>query len=204
MNPEIVYKSIERKEISKSIELDGLISILYDAKLPMNLWGSKNTGTKTINNLLDEIKNGESKLFLNQSGEIERHVNIALIDVIHIADQFVVYGLVERNQTLKNGKSINRELPTTLVTKMVEGDLPDVAAKQSLFEYLKVTPEQIDEFFEFKTRVDKMRSKSYPGLQTHYHTQPFMASINSTMFNPDGYEYNYDNKTNYYSWDMVS
>lgn len=195
---ETISESFKPKKIEIA-DLEHLSSVLLDNGTPLDLWGTG--GAKTVENLFDEITNKEARLFINKKGEIERHIETTLVEVIYIAKDVTVYGLKEQKQVFKDGSFVERKLPTTFEERVKYGESPKDIGINLVSEGLNI--DSPDEFMEFRSRTEIKPSYSYPGLTTHNQTHPYMTPIDEKDFKPDGYIKIEPDKTSYYAWDFV-
>jgi len=199
MNQEKFCESKNISEIPKSIELNELISILSDAKIPLESWGKGKA--KTIDHLMSEIENGEAKLIINELGKIERHINVATVIVTHTDKDGVIYSLREEKQIFKDGRVRERNFPTSVSEKFKENESPEEAGRRALSEELDI--HQIEEFTQLAPCSNVEESQSYPGLSTYHNKYPFTAKIGVEEFSQNGYIEEQSDKTNYFVWDIV-
>lgn len=188
-----------KPKILEIVNLEHLNAVLIDGGTPLDLWGTGEA--KTVENLFDEITNEEARLFINEKGEIERHIETTLVEVIYVAKDVTVYGLKELKQVFNDGSFIERELPTTLEERVKYSESPKDVGINLLSEKLNIDNQ--DEFMEFRSRTESKPSHNYPGLTTCNTTHPYMAPIDEKDFKPDGYIEIQPDKTCYYIWDFV-
>lgn len=196
-----IAEKTKAKEISIT-GLDSLISILIENNIPIDSWVSDST--KTVEHLFNEIEENETRLIVNEKGELERHIEVAIVEVLHIAKTAIVYGLREEKQVFNDGRVRERKLSTTIGENIKSYESPDDASHRALTEELGITSDGIDESMSFRTKTETQISDSYPGLTTYITTHPYMFMINEKFFNRDGYIEKQDDKTTYFSWDIVN
>lgn len=196
-NPEIY--SINDIELPVDITFEKLISILEIAKIPYHEWGIGDA--RTVNDFLNEIKSGESVVTLSSDQKLQRQIDVALIEVVHVTKDYKVYGLCEDRQVFNDGRVKKRKLPASISIKIMPDEAPEEAGVRALKEELGI--DELTEISEFNSRRETIPSTSYPGVTTYCNSYPFFTPIDSNSFNPDGYIKTQDDKTTYYVWEIV-
>lgn len=200
MSPEKNYKKPEKISIPSEISKKQLINLLEDAGVSPNEWGVGNS--KTVDHFLNEINTGESRVFIAEDNEVQRHIDVVAVEVLYISKRAVVYGLYEDRQEFHDGRIRRRNLSTSIGEKMKPNEEPEAASKRALKEELNI--DEPFELREFKSRCEVSESNSYPGVTNYCNNFPFIAIIEDDSFNPDGYIEKQADKTNYYVWKIIN
>lgn len=174
---------------------------LVRADIPVSEWGQGSA--KTLEHLLQEIKNGESQISISPDAtRIKREVSVAWLDVLHLSANGTVLALREARQEYSDGRVRKRSLDWSLGEKMMPNENPATAAARALQEELGVAePETLHFLGSEKT---KHTADSYPGLESHYNMHTFVATLDEAAFNPSGYIERQADKTNYYEWEPAN
>lgn len=196
-NPEIY--SINDIELPVDITFEKLISILEIAKIPYHEWG--NGDARTVDDFLNEIKSGESVVTLSSDQKLQRQIDVAMVKVVYITNDYKKYELREDRQVYNDGRIKKRKLPTSISIKIKPDEAPEEAGVRALKEELGI--DELTEISEFNSSRETIPSTSYPGVITYCNSYPFFTPIDSSSFKPDGYTKTQDNKTTYYVWEMV-
>ncbi len=146
---------------------------------------------KTLDQLLDEINDGETELVLRRS------VKVIALNVFYKDDDKELI-LVEQKQVLLDGRERPRTLDSSIGEKMLADEVPLEAARHALKEEL-----EIEEMLDLKEGEPFERtsvSPSYPGLSTHYRFFRFSVYLPDHLFKPEGYIIKEADKTTYFVW----
>lgn len=187
--------------LDSSTTASELESHLNRADIPLVEWGQG--AAKTVGHLLHEIHSGESGVSIDsERGTIERTVEVAWIDVLHLAKDGAVYALREARQEYADGrKRFRTTLLASLGEKMLQGEPPETAAFRALNEELGIPEPQSLHFRHTATELHT--PDTYPGLQSEYQNHFFVATVSEESFNPEGYVEVQTDKINYYEWTVV-
>lgn len=149
----INYQKLTRKTLTK---------ILREYQVNSDDWNHEQ-GNKTIDELVEELKNGESKLEIIK-GELTRLVRVSSIDVrFKLGTQY--FQLVEDKQILFSGAVKKRDLST--ITEKVKADEDFLTgAYRGLEEEIGLEIETGLKFIE-ETNFQRY-SPHYPNLNSHY------------------------------------
>ncbi len=159
---------------------------------------------KTIENLLDEIHEGESTITVKSNGEILRELRVVWVDVFCELSNGDVYRLREDRQEFKDGREDNikrRTLDSSLGEKLKADEAPEVAVMRALEEELGI--KEIISVQSHGSTAKVLTPDTYPGLESSYIFYKFETVIPESAFNPEGYIEDQPDKTNYYVWDLV-
>lgn len=184
------YEHILR-EVSRLLERGGVDT---------SFWGTGDA--KTLNHLVKEVMNGESKLIINQeTGELERRVTVLAVDVLCEQDGKRLE-LVEDRQEFTDGRVRRRKLPQSLSEKMTTDENPDEAVSRALQEELGISGKLLG-YYDIGMTESKKATDSYPGLTSVYNTHNRVAVISPNDFKPEGYVEEQADKSNYWVWREV-
>lgn len=180
-------------------ELTDLINLLKNHDIPCDLWGTGKS--KTINHLLDEIKNNECEL-TEMHGTLTRLIEFVGIKIFYTDKEGEKWFLKEDRQEFKDGRIRRRNMPNSVSEKMVSGEDPLIAAIRGIREELgvKVYGHQL------RKRRDLHYdggSLSYPGLDTKYKGHKFICEIDDTQFEPNGYVEVQPDKKTFFIWNKI-
>ena len=185
--------------IPQDISPEALLEILVKAGLPLNEYGKG--AAKTVHDLFNEVREGESVMSVNDRHEISRHVNVLWLDVFcHLADGRT-FVLKEDRQEFKDERMKRRPLDSSLGEKIKPGESPEVAAERALNEELGVS-EYIG-MYALETTQDSFVPDTFPGLKSDYTMHKYVAVLPEEVFVPEGYVEYQETKTNYYVWEEV-
>ena len=183
--------------------VEALTKLLAASGIPIEQWGTVNTqgaATKSIEDLLQEIQEGETVLLREASGRLIRQVSACDIDIfgMHTGQRF---RLVEDRQVFKDGRERCRSMPRSIAEKIKPGEDPTEAAARGVAEELSITapitatPTGI--------RSEEKFSASYPGLTSQYVFHEFVVELAPEAFVPEGYVEHQEKKDTYFRWDPV-
>lgn len=137
---------------------DQLRKLLFENNIPCHLFGQNKA--KTLQNLFDEIREGECTL-CKIEGRLSRFVRVAAAIIPHKTDRMLCLHWV--GQTFPDGKKISkRELPGG---KVKSGQEIVVSLLGKLFEKLQLEFSQHNVVFIRELSITK-ESSSYPNLLT--------------------------------------
>lgn len=94
---------------------EALVDFLAENGVDVSAWGTNRA--KTVDDLLEEVRQGESQLIVFEEG-LRRVTPIDQIEVRYTDSDGVHYGLVEARQTFRDGRERVRNLPRSLGEKM--------------------------------------------------------------------------------------
>ncbi len=198
-NPELNTQDA-RIAIAQDISIDELIEKLVAGNIPVEAYG---TGVaKTIPHLLTEIRDGESLMSIDASGNVHREVHALWIDVVCELENGDAYTLKEDRQEFKDGRTKRRTLHSSLGEKLKPGEDPEKAVSRAIQEELGIEAEPRGLYYLGEERT-LYTPDTYPGLETSYQFYKYVTMLDESSFNTDGYiEYQAD-KTNYYVWEQI-
>lgn len=177
-------------------ELTNLINLLKKNDIPCDLWGTGKS--KTINHLLDELKNGECEI-AELHGTLTRFIEFVGVKVFYTDKDEQTWILKEDRQEFNDGRVRRRNMPNSVSEKMKSGEDPLISAIRGIREELgiKVYAHQL------KKRRDLSYdggSLSYPGLDTKYKGHKFICDIDDNQFEPRGYVEVQSDKKTFFIW----
>lgn len=148
-------------------------------------------GAKRLENLLKEIKDGESKLGFNDKGELIREVSKAVIDVVYTRKDGVQMRLFE--EFYENGHWISREpkgkvLKRGVQEKKLRKETFREAALRGLKEEMRITDltsEEEQKLVHLFNSTDDRISKGFPGLKTNYYYSDFVFDLPDRFYRPE-------------------
>lgn len=140
--------------------------------VPIERWGRGSA--KTVEDLASELERGEAQLRENpRTGELERLVRVAEVDVFARDAEGAVRRLVEDHQRFADGRRRKRKLDSSLAEKLLAAERPLAAARRALEEELGVSGAQVRR--AGRPHTTTRESPSYPGLRTRYEIVPYAA-----------------------------
>lgn len=185
-----------------------LEAILRSMLIPVDQWNPENDA-KTIQQLFNEIKGGDSQVFqvrtIDESGTEHTHIlrqtRVVWIDVYWQDQDGQKCVLKEQKLEPKDGRKPKQreDLLASLAEKCKIGECIDDAVVRALFEELKIT-EPLPTAFHRKEHLPTEFSRSYPGLPTRADAHFFSADLPDHLFKPEGYIVTEKDKTNYFEW----
>lgn len=191
---------------------DQIASFLKEMGVPIEEWTGKNA-TKTLEDLVKEIENGETQLRVDENGEVLREVNVAVFRIEAVdpstGDRYV---LNEAYQEFADGSVRQRAREGGGISeKIMATETPQQATERGILEEL-----QISEGYEISDTVeatqDRFQSTSYPGLTATQNIFKTTVTFDSKHFEETkntGYkEVQLDRegnliKTTYFKWEKV-
>jgi len=184
-------------KISKNIDtLEDLKSYLKKFDIPLEKYG---TGTfKTINHLLNEIKEGETKL-IEKGGYLHRYIEYIGARVIYKDNNGDYWRLYETKQVFKDGrKRVRKNMPYSMAEKFKSGEDTKMGIIRGMEEELgmKITKDQ----FVFYNNRFVREDGDYPGIKSFHKGHEFLVIINEKQFDPKGYVEKQVDKNVYFGW----
>lgn len=180
-------------------ESTDLINLLKQYDIPCDLWGTGKS--KTINHLLDELRNEECELKVI-SGNLTRFIEFVGIKIYYTDKEGQRWFLKEDRQEFNDGRVRRRNMPSSVSEKMKSGEDPLISSIRGIREELgiKVYAHQIRKHRDLRYEGGSI---SYPGLETKYKGHRFICEIDDSQFEPTGYiEIQKDKKT-FFVWNKV-
>lgn len=144
---------------------------------------------KTLHQLLEEIKEGESSLSINMDdGKLKRTVRVLLISIKRSDGKI----LIETNQTFhetESRKSYSRQRNCLLAEKLHSEEDLKLAINRSLTEELGISSGKFVLNYIVPCVIETKYSQSYPGLLCEYYTLTVTIPSEDLSEIPDNYEY---------------
>jgi len=163
------------------MNIDELTALLREHNIPIARWG---LGLKkTLGDLLQEISDGETTVRY-ENCVLTRCLSIVGINVFHNDSDRGELKLVEKMQILASGRSLIRNLDTSLGEKMRSGENPCECVRRAILEELGLIGLIL---FHQDTVYSMKSSDSYPGLRTMYEKHLFYCNVPHNLFHLDGY-----------------
>jgi len=177
-----------------------LEQVLARHDIEVAAWGKG--AAKRVDDLLAELRGGESRLHMDQEGRLFRCVAVIGVDVFFIDPHDPRQGmlrLVESEQIFKAGGRRRRRLRTSLGEKQLPGESAEAAAKRAIEEELGLPASKLI-LRKTGAEVVESESESYPGLTSTRHLTFFECALPLPLFDPSGYEERQDQKTITFAW----
>ena len=129
-----VFVSSNPGEIDQTTMLtaDELGDVLKASGVPVDSWGQGDA--KTLDQLLAEIRGGETRLVFSPEGSVSRLMAAVGVNVYHPDTNGRTLLLKEDRQVFSDGRIRRRPLDISLVEKMIFGEDSEVAARRALRE----------------------------------------------------------------------
>lgn len=184
--------------------LEELTNLLTANKIDTKKWNSRG-GTRTVQDLLNEINNGETTLAV-KNDVLTRTVKLVVVNITYHNKNGNVLRLKEDKQISKidGAVKIRPHIRGSLSEKMKFDEDPIYAAKRGVAEELGVTGGL--EFTFDKTLEKEKPSSNFPQLKSIYIVNIVTAQMNDSVFVPNndkGYSYKEEqtDKTTYFVWE---
>lgn len=180
----------------ESHDIDSLKTYLSKFSIPIEDWGTGKS--KTLNHLLDELKNEECEL-IEIDNTLIRTIEFVGIKIYYTSNDDERWVLKEDRQEFNDGRKRRRNMPSSVSEKMKFGEDPSKSAIRGIKEELGVDirPDQLS---KRKDLFYNGGSVSYPGLTTKYKGHQYICQLEQSQFNPNGYiEVQKDKKT-FFVW----
>ena len=176
-----------------------LVDFLAENGVDVSEWGTNKA--KTVDDLLEEIRQGESQLIVFEEG-LRRVTPIDQIEVRYTDPDGVQYRLVEEKQTFRDGRERVRNLPRSLGEKIKAGEDPQQVASRGVYEELGILIDST-RFQSDDTEYEERESPSYPNLVTRYDKHNFLVELTDEEFNPQGYMEDDGKKVTTFVWQVI-
>lgn len=191
---------LERTGGSIEVTKETLVDFLRDNEIGTSAWGTGRA--KTIDDLLEELREGESELVVCEEG-LRRVTPIDQIEIRYVNPDGKEYRLVEQRQVFWDGNRERvRSLPRSLGEKIKAGEDPKITAVRGIKEELGIEVTQ-DRVIDFGIEYEEMESPSYPGLVTRYDKHNFLIKLTDDEYDPIGYTEDDGKKVTTFVWQEV-
>ena len=182
-----------------STNLSELINLLKKYDIPVDLWGTGKS--KTVNHLLNEIRNNECSLVENENS-ITRYIEFVGIKIYYEDESGQRFILKEEKQEFNDGRIRRRNMPNSVSEKMKFGEDPLISSIRGIREELGVRVEgsQLNKYSDLNYDGG---SVSYPGLDTKYKGHKFVCNFTKEQFNPNGYIEVQEDKKTFFVWKKI-
>lgn len=175
-----------------------LVSLLEKHGVDVSLFGSGTT--KSVNDLLMEIHQGETKL-VEANGQLFRELSAVRVYVFADVKEGRVY-LVEDRQVFDNGQIRIREKKNSVSEKMKEKENPHEVVKRGLLEELGVRKFKfIKKSYSLHTEI--IQSPSYPEIISKYIFYDFAILLDDSEYKEEGYIEKQGNITTFFKWRRI-
>jgi len=177
--------------------------LLLDCCVDITVWGIGDA--KTLDQLVKEVIDGESRLLRSENGELTRSVEVVQGVITYVDENGETFQLVEEKQVFGDGRVRvrNRLIDISVAEKMKPDEDPREALIRGLKEELEITEgAQIADNPEVDSKDED--SLSYPGLRSQYQIYTFVVELDESAYKPEGYAEVQDDKTNYFVWKKIN
>lgn len=165
-------------------------------------WSAWGTGdSKTVRHLLRELTTGSCVLTTDSEGLV-RTVRNVWVEVFADVDDTRMH-LVEVRQRFRDGRVRERQLPASLGEKCNQGESPIEAARRCLEEELGIlVPRSLQPMAAPAAGGGPVTDgkTSYPSLRSRFESYWYIAEIDNSDFNPDGYIESQWDKETFFVW----
>lgn len=159
---------------------------------------SNTEGTKTLDDLVNEVVSGESEL-VEEYETLFRKVRVATIVLFHQDDSLLLSVLKEERQVFRDGgKERRRALSASVSEKLQPGETAIAAIFRGMREELKIG--ELRRLFLINECIETKPTPSWPGLRVKYVFSRFQGCIHPVDFRPGGYVHEQPDKTTYFAW----
>jgi hypothetical protein len=161
--------------------------------LPINDYGKGKA--KSFQQLLDEIKNGETEIVWMDNQPIR------LLRIVFLKVSYQGKFLVEDRQEFPDGRVRYRGIEG-ISEKLFPQEEPDKAVYRALQEELGFQLEELQDLpIKFLGQeLSKKESPSYPGLESHYDIFKYEIYLSDNHYKPEYIELFQDGQKTYFSW----
>jgi hypothetical protein len=191
-----LFEYFKADEITTSEEL---ISKLAEYKIPYESWGKGYA--KTVDHLLDELKNDECAI-IDEQGYLVRYIEFVGIKVFYKTEDGAKYYLKEDRQVFRDGRTRRRTMQASVSEKMKFGEDPELSAIRGIAEELEINVDS-DQLVKRRDLHYDGGSQSYPGLKSKYKGHVFNCNIRKDQYNPEGYVERQKDKSTYFVWEKI-
>ena len=181
----------------------GLRRLLKKFGIPLEEWGNKADFTKKPEDLLQEIKDGESILYSQEGKGLIRDVKKAAVDVVFNNNGeplrlYQIYSEKEGRIRRRGISEANKKTFDGLMGKLLPEEDPEVAAVRELEEEIldtvidalppSLTQEERSQLTWPSPEIDERISSGFPGLLTKYTIYRFNFILPDRFFRSEGYK----------------
>ena len=190
-------------EVPNEEELIEFETMLKGTKLPTNEWTGEE-GTKTVQELFNEVNAGETEIEVTPDGEVQRIVHVVSGDITYIDETTGdIFRLKEDRQIFKKDGKVKKRphLRGAVAEKMKAGEDPTESTIRGIKEELGIAGNFI--IGSVETVEEKRETPTYPGLTSTYKIHIVPVKIDKANFKPKGYVEEQEIKTNYFVWEKL-
>lgn len=189
------YSRPQSRELSER----ALAVRLRAAGIPIETWGQGQA--KTIDDLAEELRSGETRLTEGSNGEIIREVSVVFVDVFATDRDQQLWHLREERQVFSDGRQRQRNLLASLGEKMKPDEQVAEATQRAIAEELGID-EPITSIYLGSERTVHA-STSYPGLQSHFNIHRTAVILPEHVYRSEGYQERQSEKVTYFVWECA-
>lgn len=188
-----MFENFDKGDINTVSELTNK---LREHSIPIELWGTGES--KTVENLLDEIKTGES--YIEDVGDyLIRYIEFIGVTIYYKDVDGNNWILKEDRQEFKDGRSRRRNIGSSVSEKMLTGEDTITSAIRGIKEELNVTITK-DQLERTEDVFYDSDSLSYPGLRAKYKGHQFVCHFTHDQFDKRGYIEVQKDKSTFFKW----
>ncbi len=194
-------KSVQENETK---ELEELMALLKKHNINFGEWEGK-----TVNDLANEIRKGESWLVeekIDGKNELVREIQGVGVDVYYADENGKRFILREKKQVFKSGEELIRGIGTSIGEKKSVGEDSKSAVQRALKEELGFNDDEVEHIslsHLSHIKKDPIISQSFPGLLSRYMLDIFSCTISKDLYNPKGYVERRADRDIYFVWEEV-
>ena len=186
----------QQQMIRESLRAE-LVRTLTTAGIDTAGWGTG--ASKSPDDLLREIEQGEAELTAGSDGSMLRRIWVANVDVAHTDATGERWQLCETGQIFADGRPRERaDIPSAVKEKLHRGEEPLAAAERGVREELGIGGELA--LVLLGTERKWSLSQSYPGLTNEVVVHAYRLELSSSQFRPEGYVERQSDKVTSFVW----
>lgn len=182
----------------KKLTIELLKAQLQNNGIDLSKWGQGDA--KTVEQLFEEIEEGETELIKDIDGKLVRKVLCVGAD-IYYTDGDKTFRLKEEKQMFADGRVRVRDFGRAVSEKMKFGEYSHDAMVRGIQEELGISSNV--SLQEIETVVETKDSPSYPGLTSNYVVDVFKVELVPRQYKPEGYVEERDGLTTYFVWEQI-
>lgn len=171
------------------------LDMLKEMGVPIDLYG---TGKyKTVGHLWQEIKEGETKLEI-EDGNLVRRVEFVGARILYKkGEQWI--RLYEDRQVFKDGRIRRRaNMPYSAAEKFKSGEDPKMVIVRGVEEELGIKLSESQFVFYNKNEIEN--NDDYPGIKSIHTGHEFLVILNNEQYKEEGYTESQKDKDVYFVW----
>lgn len=174
------------------------VDMLTQMGVPTEIYGTEKY--KTIGHLWQEVKEGETKLEV-EDGKLIRRVEFVGVRILYKKDgQWI--RLYEDKQVFKDGRVRRRvNMPYSAAEKFKSGEDPKEVIVRGVREELDIN--LTNDQFVFYNKNEIENNDDYPGIISFHTGHEFLVILNEHQYKEDGYVERQNDKDVYFVWKPV-